>query len=76
MITASEVGEFLFCAKAWKLKLDGHTPESPRLEAGTAFHLGHQAGVAWARRLRGLGVAAASIAMVIALLWLLIRIWR
>ena len=23
MITASEVGEYVYCAKAWKLKLDG-----------------------------------------------------
>jgi hypothetical protein len=75
MITASEVGEFIFCAKAWKLKIEGASPESPRLEAGTAFHRRYQSGVTWARQLRGLGVVAACLAFAIALIWLVTKLW-
>ena len=76
MITASEVGEYVYCAKAWKLKLDGIRPESPRLEAGIAYHREHQSGVHRAQRLRGLGLAFAWIALAAALIWLVIQIWE
>lgn len=76
MITASEVGEYVFCAKAWKLKLDGVRPESPRLEAGTAYHKAHQSGVHWAARLRGVGIASGWIALASAVFWLFIQIWQ
>lgn len=76
MITASEVGEYVFCAKAWKLKLDGVRPESPRLEAGTAYHREHQSGVHWAKRLRGIGIAIGWIALAAAVIWLVIQIWE
>ena len=75
MITASEVGEFIFCAKAWKLKIEGASPDSPRLEAGTAFHHRHQSGVMWARHLRGLGIVVACFALALALIWLVTRLW-
>ena len=76
MITASEVSEYVFCAKSWKLKLDGIRPESPRLEAGTAYHRQHQSGVHRAQRLRGLGIAFTWIALAAALIWLTIQIWE
>ena len=76
MITASEVGEYVFCAKAWKLKLDGVRPVSPRLEAGTVYHKEHQSGVHRARRLRGLGITFTWIALAAALIWLAIQIWE
>ena len=76
MITASEVGEYVFCAKSWKLKLDGVRAESPRLEAGTAYHRKHQSGVHWAQRLRGLGMAFAWIALTATLIWLALRLWE
>lgn len=75
MINASEVGEYVFCAKAWKLKRDGARPESPRLESGTTFHREHQAGVHWAGRLRQLGLRLAWLALAAAVLWLVSKLW-
>lgn len=70
MLTASEVGEYAFCAKAWKLKRQGVVPKSPRLKTGTAYHQTHQAGLHWAQRLRSLGLAIILLALAAALLWL------
>jgi hypothetical protein len=39
IIRASEIGEYLFCKRAWWLRLQGIQPANHRaLEAGTAFH--------------------------------------
>ncbi len=53
-IRASEVGEYLFCARAWRLRLDGYEPTMGRhaREAGTAWHLRHDD----PRRCRGCSV--------------------
>jgi len=75
MITASEVGEYIFCAKAWKLKIEGARSDSPRLEAGTAFHRRHQSKVTWAHHLRSLGVVIACLALALALIWLGAKLW-
>jgi hypothetical protein len=76
MITASEVGEYVFCAKAWKMRLDGVRPESPQLEAGTSYHRAHQSGVHWAGHLLGVGIAIGWIALATAVIWLVIQIWE
>lgn len=55
IITASEVGEFVFCAKAWQLKRDGATLQSPHLKPGEVFHERHSARVSLAWRLRRTG---------------------
>jgi len=70
MIRASEVGEYVYCARAWWLRrVAGEEPEGQaRREAGTAIHAAHGRGVAlsgvalWA----GLVVLALGVA-----LWLL-----
>ena len=54
VITASEIGEFVYCAKAWQLKRAGAEPDSPALAVGTAFHTKHGAGVSQAARLQRL----------------------
>ena len=41
VITASEIGEYAYCAKAWQLKRSGVTPRGEQLGAGTAFHQQH-----------------------------------
>ena len=41
VITASEIGEFVYCAKAWQLKRAGEEADSPALAQGTAFHAKH-----------------------------------
>ena len=73
-ITASEVAEFVFCAKAWRLKRQGARAQSPRLGFGTAFHKKHGAQVSLAARLQRFGVLCAWIFLV--LLIVLALMWR
>lgn len=75
MITASEVGDYVFCAKAWQLKLEGARPDSQRLAAGTDYHRAHQSGVHWTLRLRQWGVRLAWLAIAAAVLWLISELW-
>lgn len=77
VFTASEVGEYVFCAKAWKLKREGVSPKSPRLKAGATYHHAHQAGLHWAQRLRRLGLAIILLVLAAALLWLTgkVKLW-
>jgi len=72
-IRASEVGEYVFCARAWRLRLDGYEPTSGRRarEAGTAWHLRHGKAVRRARRLRLIAACASFLAVVMAALILL-----
>lgn len=72
MITASEVGEFVFCAKAWQLKRDGAVADSPHLASGVAFHARHGSRLALDMRLHQLGVVligAACLLLVALLAW-------
>jgi hypothetical protein len=73
ILTASEVAEFVFCAKAWRLKRDGAIAQSPRLESGAAFHRKHGAQVSLAWRLQRIGASCAwivfALLIVLALLW-------
>src|SRR5262245_12557835 len=55
IIDASEVGEFVYCAKSWYLKRCGEIPRGSRLEEGAAFHEKHEATVSRATRLRKVG---------------------
>lgn len=72
IITASEVGEFMFCAKAWQLKREGNEPDSPHLEAGVTFHRQHGQQLTFARTLQRVGWALIALA----LLFLLVLLWR
>ena len=78
LIRASEVGEYIFCARAWRMRLDGHEPTAGRdaREAGTAWHLGHGKSVRRARRLQLIAASAGLLAVVIAVLILLNWWWR
>jgi hypothetical protein len=78
IISASEVGEYVFCAKAWRLKRDGAIPQSPHLDSGTAFHQEHGRQVSRSDSLRKTAVICALIALLLfvclALIWLGMRI--
>ena len=74
MLTASEVGEYVFCAKAWKLKRQGIQPRSSRLKEGTAHHVSHQTGVYWSRRLRAWGRLLIALLITGLIVWLLARL--
>ncbi len=56
IIDASEVGEFVYCAKSWYLKRHGEVPKSSRLKEGVVFHKWHGATVSRTARLRRAGV--------------------
>lgn len=70
-ITASEVAEFMFCAKAWQLKREGHAPESPHLEPGVAFHRQHGKQLTFARKLQRVGwvLVGLALSLLVLLLW-------
>jgi hypothetical protein len=68
-ITASEVGEFMFCAKAWQLKREGAEAASPHLAAGIAFHRQHGRQLRFARTLRRAAWVCAGLALLALLYW-------
>lgn len=78
MLSASEVGDYVFCARAWWLRAQGH--EATRLQAardaGTEWHLAHGRTVASARRLRLAATILLLTAALCALLLLLYLVLR
>ena len=74
---ASEVGEYVFCARAWRLRMEGHRPAlgAEARTAGQRWHLRHGQSVARARRLRNISSACAYLALAVAVLILLFW-WR
>ncbi|HKC66101.1 MAG TPA: hypothetical protein VKB86_20825 [Pyrinomonadaceae bacterium] len=73
-IRASEVGEYVFCARAWWLRIEGHEPTSGHeaREAGERWHMKHGRGVASVGRLRRLAAYSALLAVALAVLLLLL----
>ena len=71
-LTASEIAEFMFCAKAWQLQREGVEADSPYLEPGTAFHRKHGRQISLATRLRQVGW----VGVALALLLLIILCWK
>jgi len=73
IIDASEVGEFVYCAKAWYLKRSGEVPQGSQLEEGVVFHEEHGATVSRASRLRKAGEWLSLIGFILlvvaALIW-------
>ncbi|HEV2880127.1 MAG TPA: hypothetical protein VGX24_02375 [Pyrinomonadaceae bacterium] len=76
-IRASEVAEYVYCARAWRLHADGHEPTSGqrRRAEGETWHLAHGREVARARKMLRLAKLAFLAALVIGLLILVMR-WR
>lgn len=71
IITASEVAEYMFCAKAWQLKREGNEPDSPHLEPGIAFHRKHGRQLTFASKLQRVGWVLVGLA----LLFLSLLLW-
>ena len=68
-VTASELGEWAYCRRAWWYA--GRRTEhaaGPRLAAGTAGHAAIARDVAWIERQRTLGVGLVVVALVLTLL--------
>ncbi|HEY0082545.1 MAG TPA: hypothetical protein VGB61_07135 [Pyrinomonadaceae bacterium] len=76
-IRASEVAEYVYCARAWRLGADGHEPASGhgRRAEGESWHMAHGREVERARRMRLVAKLAFLAACVIGLLLLAFR-WR
>jgi hypothetical protein len=67
VITASEIGAFVYCAKAWHLQRCGDEAEGESLEEGAAFHQKHGAGVSLAERLDRIGKSLVLTALLLLL---------
>lgn len=71
LIRASEVGEYVFCHRAWWLRvIEGRVPAyHERLKVGTRRHRRHGAGMAVSRAL----LVAGTVALIAGLALLLLR---
>jgi hypothetical protein len=78
LIKASEIGEYVFCARAWRLRVEGHEPTSGHgaRDAGTKWHLGHGRTIRRARRLRLIAALSALLTIIIAALLFLLWWWK
>ena len=71
VIRASDIGLYVFCARAWRLKADGHESQNrAEMAAGTEAHRAHGAAVAGSQRLQHLSVILFALAIVLLGLWL------
>jgi len=77
LIRASEVGEYVYCARAWWLRREGveQTRGREAREAGTAWHMEHGRGVTTAARLRRLSSAAGLLALACAIALIILWLW-
>jgi hypothetical protein len=73
IITASEVGEFVYCPKSWYLKRCGEVAQSPHLEPGVTYHSKHEAGVSRSTILNRAGKKLGLIALILFIALILIR---
>ena len=77
LIRASEVGEYVYCARAWRLRRGGveQTRGHEARAAGTAWHTEHGREVTAAARLRKLSAAAGLLALLCALALVALWLW-
>jgi hypothetical protein len=76
IIDASEVGEFVYCAKSWYLKRSGEVPQSSQLESGVVFHKKHEAKVSRAAGLHKAGRLLALVGFLLFVVMALIQFSR
>ena len=73
-VTSSELGEYVFCHRAWWLRaVRGATTveQGERFRAGRGAHRRHGAALRWARLLAAAAAVAALAALAVAAMWLL-----
>jgi hypothetical protein len=73
-VTASEIGDFVFCNEAWRLAQTGHSSANQAVQrAGISHHVQK----ATAERVAGGSIAIGRVLIVLALLVLMVAIlWR
>ena len=78
LIRASEIGEYAFCARAWRLRAEGVDAggSGAARAAGIDWHRRHGRGVEGARRLRGIATLATALAALLALVIFALWWWR
>ena len=71
IIRASEIGQYLFCAKAWRLgAIEGVEPSNAgELEAGAWAHARHGRAVALAGFLRRAAIVLLLMGVILAMAW-------
>ena len=76
-VRASEMGEYVFCARAWWMRREGVKPTraGEAREAGVRWHESHGRSVGRARRLRLVSALCAYLALAMAAALLLVW-WR
>jgi CRISPR/Cas system-associated exonuclease Cas4 (RecB family) len=77
LIRASEIGEYVYCARAWWLRTEGYEPTSGHQarQSGEQWHLKHGQAVMHAQRMRRLAASAGLLAIIITIIFLLFW-WR
>jgi len=78
LISASEVGDYVFCSLAWRLRAEGHEPMSLRAaqQAGIEWHRAHGRGVARSRRFHTAAIIFTALAIFLGLLLLFYLVLR
>jgi hypothetical protein len=73
-VTASALGEYVYCARAWWLRREGVQPKlgGAARAAGTRWHESHGRSVARAKRLRVISLVLVILALALALLIILL----
>lgn len=77
LIRASEAGEYVYCARAWKLRTEGYAPTSGQQarQFGEQWHLRHGRSVMRAKRMGRVAASAGLLAIIITIIFLLLW-WR
>lgn len=78
LISASEVGDYLFCALAWRLRAEGYEATASRAarDAGSEWHRRYGRAVSNERRLRVTAIILTIAAVLLSLLLLLCLVAR
>jgi len=72
IVRASEIGEYLYCRRAWWLhRVQGQVPHNVgRLAEGDRYHQSHQRGVLWAVWLQRAAISLIFAAVTVLAFWL------
>ena len=74
VIRASDIGLYVFCARAWRLKADGYESSNrAEMAAGTEAHAAHGTQVAVSQYTQRLSLVLFLIALIVSLLMLATR---
>jgi hypothetical protein len=79
LISASEVGDYVFCALAWRMRAEGHKtlPSAQAAqESGTQWHHEHGRGVRRSRQARLAATVITALAIFLTLLLILYLVMR